>query len=115
MLINIVIFIFHISLHVAGHKQISPSHSFTSSFCFGRATPEIALAPMVAAPKWSKPSTPTKRGEHGVSTHILAKSIGETDFKVYDAEFYVHAALSESESDASYPVVPSPDATHKHE
>ncbi|XP_053490755.1 tight junction protein ZO-3 [Ictalurus furcatus] len=50
-----------------------------------RATPEIALAPMVAAPKWSKPSTPTKR------------------------------ALSESESDASYPVVPSPDATHKHE
>ncbi|KAG7327546.1 hypothetical protein KOW79_009152 [Hemibagrus wyckioides] len=43
-----------------------------------RATPEIALAPMVASPKWSKPSTPIRR------------------------------APSESESDASYPAVPSP-------
>ncbi|MCJ8737718.1 hypothetical protein PDJAM_G00027270 [Pangasius djambal] len=50
-----------------------------------RATSEIALAPMVAAPKWSKPSTPIKRGP------------------------------SESESDASYPVVPSPNATHSDE
>ncbi|XP_060797348.1 tight junction protein ZO-3 isoform X2 [Neoarius graeffei] len=50
-----------------------------------RATPEIALSPMVAAPKWSKPSTPIKRGP------------------------------SDSDSDASYPVVPSPHATRTHD
>ncbi|XP_046713350.1 tight junction protein ZO-3 isoform X2 [Silurus meridionalis] len=50
-----------------------------------RATPEISLAPMVTSPKWSKPSTPIRRGP------------------------------SESESDASYPVVPSPDVTNPHE
>ncbi|XP_062868812.1 tight junction protein ZO-3 isoform X2 [Trichomycterus rosablanca] len=50
-----------------------------------RATPEVDTSPMVSPPKWSKPSTPIRRGP------------------------------SESGSDASYPSVPRPDQSRGQE